>query len=74
MGESSHFDVLAPLRATFPDWTFEANWITVASGPDRRHYLAHRGDTTVSAWSVDDLAAQVTAESIARALRETDES
>ena len=69
MGEFSHADDLELLRAAFPSWSFESRWVTTASGPDRCHYLAHKGELTLSSWSANDLATQVTAEQIAEALR-----
>jgi hypothetical protein len=56
-------DDLAALRAAFPGWEFEAHWQAAVSGPDRRHLMAHHDglEVTISAWSADDLAAQVTA-------------
>jgi hypothetical protein len=58
------------LRRAFPSWSIAAVWTAVASGPDKRRLVAIRDDVTLSAWNADDLAAKVTAESIAEALRE----
>jgi hypothetical protein len=67
-------DDLAALRAAFPGWEFEARWSAAGSGPDQRHLTASNDNlgVTVSAWSADDLAAQVTAATIASALRDGD--
>jgi hypothetical protein len=46
----------------------------VASGPDQRRLMAVKGETVLSAWTADDLAAMVTAESIAEALRQEEQS
>jgi hypothetical protein len=62
-------DDLEQLRATFPDWTFEARWTTVASGPDRRALLARKGDERLSAWNAGDLVAKIAAAVHAAALR-----
>ena len=62
------------LRAAFPSWSFGTIWISAASGPDQRRLMAIKGDAVLSAWRADDLAAMVTAESIAEALREEGQS
>jgi hypothetical protein len=59
---------LTALRDRFPGWEFEAKWTVAGTGPDSRYLLARKGDATYSAWSADDLAAQVTAAVIAAAL------
>jgi hypothetical protein len=59
MGESSQLDDIAALRAAFPDWEIEARWVTSASAPDRRLYLANKDDVTVTAWTAGDLAAEM---------------
>jgi hypothetical protein len=76
MSTSCQRDDLEQLRATFPDWTFEARWTTVASGPDRRALLARKGDERLSAWHADDLVGKIAAAVHAAALRqiEGDES
>ena len=70
MGQSCQPSDIELLRAAFPSWSVGAVWTAVASGPDKRRLVAIRGDVTLSAWNADDLAAKVTAESIAEALRE----
>jgi hypothetical protein len=62
------------LRAAFPSWSFASVWTSVASGPDQRRLMAIKGEQVLSAWTADDLAAMVTAEQIAGALRQDDES
>ena len=57
---------LEQLRATFPDWEFEARWTVAGTGPDSRYLLASRGGVTVSAWTAADLAAEIRRESDAR--------
>jgi hypothetical protein len=59
MDTSCQPDDLAQLRAAFPDWEIEVRWVTSASGPDRRHYMAHNDDVTISAWTAGDLAAEM---------------
>ena len=66
MAESSQPDDLARLRATFPDWTIEARWTVAGTGPDSRYLLASRGGVTLSAWTAEDLAAEIRRESRAR--------
>jgi hypothetical protein len=61
------------VRAAFPSWSFASVWTAVASGPDQRRLMAVKGETVLSAWTADDLAAMVTAESIAAALRDESE-
>jgi hypothetical protein len=58
------------LRRTFPSWGFAAVWQAAASGPDSRRLVAVKGEQVLSAFTAEDLAAKVTAESIAEALRE----
>ena len=70
MGTSCQPSDVELLRHTFPSWTFGAVWQAAASGPDSRRLVAIKGGTVLSAWTADDLAAMVTAESIAEALRE----
>jgi hypothetical protein len=65
MNQSSRSD-LGRLRATFPDWEIEARWQAAPSGPDKRYLLAHKGDVTVSAWTAEDLAAEIRRETGAR--------
>jgi hypothetical protein len=57
------------LRQLFPDWEITATWSAAASGPDRRHLSARKGDTVVSAFSADDLASMIAAEVLVAALR-----
>ena len=66
MDESSQPDDLAHLRATFPDWSIEARWTVAGTGPDSRYLLASRGGMTVSAWTAEDLAAEIRRETGAR--------
>jgi hypothetical protein len=56
-------DDLAQLRATFPDWEFEAKWTVAGTGPDSRYLVAPRGDVTLSGWSAAGLAAQIRGQS-----------
>jgi hypothetical protein len=62
-------DDLAQLRATFPGWEFESTWAVAGTGPDQRRLLARKGDVSLSAWTADDLAAQVVAAVLTDALR-----
>ena len=57
---------LDQLRATFPDWVFEARWTVAGTGPDSRYLLASRGGVTLSAWTAEDLAAEIRRETGAR--------
>jgi hypothetical protein len=66
MDESSQSDDLAQLRATFPEWSIEARWTVAGTGPDSRYLLASRGGVTVSAWTAEDLAAEIRRETGAR--------
>jgi hypothetical protein len=52
-------DGLARLRAAYPQWSIESRWVTTASGPDRCHWMAHRGPITVAGWTLADLAAEM---------------
>jgi hypothetical protein len=52
-------DDLAQLRDMFPDWEIVARWTVAGTGPDARYLLAHKGDVTVSAWTAEDLAAEI---------------
>jgi hypothetical protein len=52
---------LARLRAEFPHWSFGIHWQAAASGPDARTVFATLGDLVVS---------DLTAEGLARQLRE----
>ena len=61
------------LRRTFPSWGFAAVWQAAASGPDNRRLVAIKGTTVLSAATADDLAAKVTAATIAEALRADDD-
>jgi len=66
MDESSQPDDLAQLHAAFPDWSIEARWTVAGTGPDSRYLLASRGGVTVSAWTAEDLAAEIRRETGAR--------
>jgi hypothetical protein len=66
MDESSQPDDLAQLRDMFPDWSIEARWTVAGTGPDSRYLLASRGGVTVSAWTAEDLAAEIRRETSAR--------
>jgi hypothetical protein len=57
---------LEQLRATFPDWAFEARWTVAGTGPDSRYLLASRGGVTLSARTAEDLAAEIRRETGAR--------
>ena len=50
---------LEQLRDMFPDWQFEARWTVAGTGPDSRYLLASRGSVTLSAWTPEDLAAEI---------------
>jgi len=50
---------LEQLRATFPDWAFESQWVAAGTGPDQRRLHARKGDVTLSAWHAEDLAAGI---------------
>jgi len=50
---------LEQLRATFPDWSIEARWTVAGTVPDSRYLLTSRGGVTVSAWTAEDLAAEI---------------
>jgi hypothetical protein len=50
---------LEQLRADFPGWSIEARWTVAGTGPDSRYLLASRGGVTVSAWTPEDLAAEI---------------
>jgi hypothetical protein len=52
-------DDLTRLREQFPGWEFEAKWTVAGTGPDSRYLLASRGDLTLSAWTPEDLAAEI---------------
>jgi hypothetical protein len=70
VGTSCQPSDLELLAATFPDWSFESQWVAAGTGPDQRRLWARKGDVTLSAWHADDLAAQIAAAQIAAALRE----
>jgi hypothetical protein len=59
MDSSSQPDDLARLREQFPDWQIEARWTVAGTGPDSRYLLASRGGLTLSAWTPEDLAAEI---------------
>ena len=71
-GQRSHMDTscqpddLTQLRATFLDWSIEARWTVAGTGPDSWYLLASRGGVTVSAWTAEDLAAEIRRETGAR--------
>jgi hypothetical protein len=73
VNQSSQPSDIELLSATFPGWTFTSAWITAATSADRRRLIAVKDEVTLSAWTADDLAAQVTAENIAAALREDEQ-
>jgi hypothetical protein len=73
MQTSCQPDDLGQLRATFPDWTFEARWTAAGSGPDQRSVTARKGDVSLSAWDADDLVAQIAAAVLTAALKGDDE-
>ena len=50
---------LAALRERFPGWEFVARWTVAGTGPDSRYLLASRGGVTLSAWTAEDLAAEI---------------
>jgi hypothetical protein len=56
---SSQLDDLARLRDAFPDWEIEARWTVAGTGPDSRYLLASRGGVALSAWTAEDLAAEI---------------
>jgi hypothetical protein len=57
---------LERLREQFPGWDIEARWTVAGTGPDSRYLLAHKGDVTLSAWTPEDLAAEIRRETGAR--------
>jgi len=57
---------LEQLRDMFPDWKIEARWTVAGTGPDSRYLLASRGGVTLSAWTAEDLAAEIRRETGAR--------
>ena len=57
---------LEQLREQFPTWEIEAKWTVAGTGPDARYLLAHKGDVTISAWTAEDLAAEMRREDDAR--------
>jgi hypothetical protein len=57
---------LDQLREQFPDWDIEARWTVAGTGPDSRYLLASRGGVTLSAWTAEDLAAEIRRETNAR--------
>jgi hypothetical protein len=57
---------LEQLREQFPDWDIEAKWSVAGTGPDARYLVARKGGVTVSAWTAEDLAAEIRRESGAR--------
>ena len=66
MDSSLQPDDLAQLRAQFPDWEIEARWTVAGTGPDSRYLLASRSGVTLSAWTAEDLAAEIRRETNAR--------
>ena len=59
LDESSQPSDVEQMRATFPGWEIEARWTVAGTGPDSRYLLASRGGVTVSAWTPEDLAAEI---------------
>jgi hypothetical protein len=59
LDESSQPSDVEQLREQFPDWSIEARWTVAGTGPDSRYLLASRGGVTVSAWTSEDLAAEI---------------
>ena len=59
MDTSCQPDDLAQLREQFPDWHIEARWTVAGTGPDSRYLLASKGDVTLTAWTPEDLAAEI---------------
>jgi len=57
---------LEQLRAAFPDWSIEARWTVAGTGPDARYLLASKAGLTLSAWTAEDLAAEIRRETGAR--------
>lgn len=66
MDTSCQPDDLARLREQFPDWAIEARWTVAGTSPDSRYLLASRGGVTLSAWTAEDLAAEIRWETDAR--------
>lgn len=52
-------DNLARLREDYPEWDIETAWTTASTGPDRRHFMARRGQLTLSAWTAEGLRAAI---------------
>jgi len=59
-------DDLARLSEQFPDWNIEARWTVAGTGPDSRYLRASRDGVTLSAWTPEDLAAEIRRETGAR--------
>jgi hypothetical protein len=57
---------LEQLREQFPDWEIEPRWTVAGTGPDSRYLLASRGGVTLTAWTAEDLAAEIRRETNAR--------
>jgi hypothetical protein len=57
---------LEQLREQFPDWEIEPRWTVAGTGPDSRYLLASRSGVTVSAWTPEELAAEIRRETDAR--------
>jgi len=66
MDTSCQPDDLARLREQFHDWDIQARWTVAGTGPDSRYLLASRGGVTLSAWTAEDLAAEIRRETNAR--------
>ena len=47
-----------PAPAGMP-WCSAPRWAVAGTGPDSRYLLASRGGVTVSAWTAEDLAAEI---------------
>jgi len=56
---SSQPSDVARLREQFPGWTFGTAWATAASGPDWRRVWAMRDGILLSAWTAENLAADI---------------
>jgi len=47
-------------------WPRRTRWTVAGTGPDSRYLLASRGGVTLSAWTPEDLAAEIRRETGAR--------
>ena len=66
MQTSSQPGDIEQLRQQFPDWDIKARWTVAGTGPDSRYLLASRGGVTLSAWTPEDLAAEIRRETDSR--------